>query len=276
MGCCMAVPQDSYAFIQRFGKHEKIARPGCLCIGCPMCCNVAGKLSRRIKQCSVRTDTKTKDSVFLNVECTIQYRPLDTDEQLYNAFYRLAHPESQIGSYVDDAVRSFIPTLELDQLFLAKDQIAHDVQGRIEEDMAAFGWKIRDVMVTDINIDRNLKSNMNQQNANRRLRIAAQEVAESQKYTQIAHAQAESEATYLQGNGISRKRQAIVEGMKTSVHEFSDSMKEMKPEDVLDLILVTQYFDTLKELSRGGSTRIIYTNKRPAQEVSKLLGFSKK
>eukprot|EP00919_Chromeraceae_sp_WS-2016_P054371 GHVR01129168.1.p1 GENE.GHVR01129168.1~~GHVR01129168.1.p1 ORF type:complete len:138 (+),score=32.48 GHVR01129168.1:58-414(+) len=117
---------------------------------------------------------------------------------------------------------------------------------------------------------------MNQQNANRRLRLANQELAEAQKFRQICLAQGESDSTFLQGSGISRKRQAIVEGMKETIDEFSTHLKEFKPQDVLDLILISQYFDTLKELANPGASTVVFTNKRSQKDLqgslNKIMG----
>ena len=48
--------------------------------------------------------------------------------------------------------------------------------------------------------------------------------------------QAESESKALQGQGIAKQRMAIVDGLKESV-----GMQSSRPEDVAELLLVTQY-----------------------------------
>lgn len=58
-------------------------------------------------------------------------------------------------------------------------------------------------------------------------------------------AEAEAEARYLSGLGVARQRKAIVEGLQSSVLEFSDEVEGAKPKDVMDLLLLSQYFDTL-------------------------------
>lgn len=66
---------------------------------------------------------------------------------------------------------------------------------------------------------------MNQINAAKRLREAAAEKAEAEKILQVKAAEASAEAKYLNGLGIARERKAIVEGLRDSVEEFSESVE---------------------------------------------------
>ncbi len=50
--------------------------------------------------------------------------------------------------------------------------------------------------------------------------------------------------------GVARQRKAIVEGLQTTVNEFSSQVPGTGAKDVMDLLLVTQYFDLLRELGK--------------------------
>ena len=58
-------------------------------------------------------------------------------------------------------------------------------------------------------------------------------------------AEAEAEARYLSGLGVARQRKAIVSGLQESVGSFSDEVEGATPKDVMDILVLTQYFDTL-------------------------------
>ncbi len=49
-----------------------------------------------------------------------------------------------------------------------------------------------------------------------------------------------AESKYLNGMGIARERKAIVDGLRGSVEEFSETVEGATPKDVMDLILLTQ------------------------------------
>merc|ERR1712096_77044 len=102
---------------------------------------------------------------------------------------------------------------------------------------------------------------MNEINANRRLRIANKEKAEAEKIVMIKHAEAEAESKYLSGDGIARQRKAIIDGLKDSVTDFSSAVAGTNPKSVMELILITQYFDTLKDLTSARMSKVIFTGK---------------
>merc|ERR1719263_747540 len=93
---------------------------------------------------------------------------------------------------------------------------------------------------------------MNEIDANRRLRVAATEKAEAEKVLKVKAAEADAESKFLQGQGIARQRTAIVEGLKHAV----GGNTEMNPKTVQELLLITQYFDTLEKLSNGSATTV--------------------
>ena len=58
-------------------------------------------------------------------------------------------------------------------------------------------------------------------------------------------AEAEAESRYLSGLGVARQRKAIVAGLQESVGSFSNEVAGATPKDVMDILLLTQYFETL-------------------------------
>ncbi|XP_022869293.1 hypersensitive-induced response protein 1-like, partial [Olea europaea var. sylvestris] len=91
-----------------------------------------------------------------------------------------------------------------------------------------------------------------------RLRLAANEKAEAEKILQIKRAEGEAEAKYLAGLGIARQRQAIVDGLRDSVLGFSVNVPGTTAKDVMDMVLVTQYFDTMKEIGATSKSSAVF------------------
>ena len=67
-----------------------------------------------------------------------QYRV--NEQNVTDAYYKLMRPEAQIKSYIEDALRSSVPKLTLDELFEKKDEIALEVQHQVAEEMTAIRW----------------------------------------------------------------------------------------------------------------------------------------
>ena len=72
---------------------------------------------------------------------------------------------------------------------------------------------------------------------------------------QVKAAEAEAEARYLSGLGVARQRKAIVHGLQESVGTFSEEVEGATPKDVMDILLLTQYFDTLAQV--GANSLIV-------------------
>lgn len=160
-------------------------------------------------------------------------------------------------SYVYDSVRSTLPTILLDDIFEAKDEIADAVKHDLLQNMPTFGYKIIKVLVNDIDIEPKVKSAMNDINMNARLRIAATEKAEADKILVVKAAEADAESKYLAGVGVSRQRQAIIAGLRESVVSFSGDVGGVTPQDVMQLLLTTQYFDMLTQVGEKSSVIFI-------------------
>jgi len=249
------------AFIETCGKFNRIAYPGANCVW--PCCGqaAAGTLSLRVRQLDVKCETKTKDNVFVNITINVQYQV--EKERMWDAFYRLSDNQQQISSYVFDVVRSTVPRLNLDETFLEKDQIGCSVKEQLSTQMQEFGFYIIHSLVNDVEPAHKVKSAMNEINAARRQRVAALEKAEAEKVAIVKAAEAEAEAKFLQGQGIARQRAAVVAGLRESCAEFTNQ-SDIQSKDVLELMLVTQYFDMLKDVGTSNRASTIFLPHSPA------------
>lgn len=262
MGTCFScVDQSTVAFIAQFGKFSRIAYPGFNCVHCYLGESVVGQLSLRVQQLDVRCETKTKDNVFVTMVVSVQYQVVK--ESLIDAFYKLTDSRSQITSYVFDVVRSTVPKINLDDVFVTKEEIALAIKTELSQSMSAFGYTIIQTLVTDIDPAAKVKSAMNDINAAQRLRVAAVERAEAEKVTVVKAAEADAEAKYLAGQGIARQRQAIVNGLRESIVAFQGEVEGVNSASVMDLMLVTQYFDTLKDIGASSKTNTVFMPHQP-------------
>lgn len=248
------VEQQTAAVVQRFGKFVRIAKPG-LNVKVPFIDAVAGRLNLRVQQLDVKVETKTEDNVFVTVVVSVQYFVIP--DKSYEAFYRLADPHSQITSFVFDVVRARVPKIKLDDVFEKKDEIAGAVKSELAEVMDDFGYGIVKALVTDIDPDAKVKTAMNEINAAQRLRVAASERGEADRILKVKAAEAEAQSKALQGRGIADQRKAIVDGLRDSVEHFRHGVPGATAHDVMSLVLLTQYFDTLKEIGQASKTNTV-------------------
>jgi regulator of protease activity HflC (stomatin/prohibitin superfamily) len=254
------VEQQTAAVVERFGKFRRVAGPG-LNLKVPFIERVAGRINLRVQQLDVTVETKTKDNVFVHIIVAVQYMVLG--EKIYDAFYRLDQPTVQITAYVFDVVRARVPKMELDDVFERKDEVAIAVKEELSGEMDTFGYIIVQALVTDIDPDKKVKESMNEINAAKRLREAAQERGEADKILKVKAAEAEAESKALQGRGIADQRRAIIDGLRESVDQFAQSISGTTPESIMQLVLMTQHYDTVKEIGASSRANTIFVPYSP-------------
>jgi len=209
-----------------------------------------------VQQLDVRVETKTLDNVFITTVVSIQYQVLQ--EKAYEAFYELTNPTQQITAHVYDVVRSQLPTLELDSVFEAKEELAMAVKNSLTETMTQYGYQILQSLITDLDPDQRVKNAMNEINSSKRLKFAVAERAEGEKILKVKSAEAEAEAKYLSGVGVAKQRKAIVDGLRTSIVDFSEGVRDVSNKDIMDLLLLTQYFDCINSVGTANHCKTTF------------------
>jgi regulator of protease activity HflC (stomatin/prohibitin superfamily) len=255
------VEQQNAVIIERFGKFSRIAQPG-LNFKIPFIETLSEQVSLRLMQLDVEVETKTLDNVFIHITASVQFKILPN--KIYQAYYTLDDARNQIQAYIFDVVRAKVPSILLDDVFSKKDEIAIAVREELHEVMDEFGYDIMKALVTDINPDSKVKNAMNEINEAQRLRIAASERGEAEKILKVKAAEAEAQAHILQGEGMAGQRKAIIEGLRDSLNEFQKDVHNVETKDVMSLILIAQYFDTLKEMGRSGKMNSIMIPHSPS------------
>lgn len=243
--------------VERFGKFRRVARPG-LNYKAPFVDSITKPISLRIQQLEVNIESKTKDNVFVTVPVAVQY--VIKEEQVVDAYYRLSNPEAQIRSYVFDTVRSALSGLELDAAFESKDDIARSVENTLSARMQEFGFNIVNTLVQDISPDARVRDSMNSINAAQRDRVAAQSLAEADKIKRVTQAEAEAESKRLQGEGVAAQRKAIAMGIAEQYEMLRKVGIEHSAEQ---LLLMTQYFDTMQDVARNGRSNVLFLPSNP-------------
>ncbi|XP_057798399.1 hypersensitive-induced response protein 4 [Salvia miltiorrhiza] len=253
---CACVDQASVGVVERWGRFDRLAQPGLHCFNFPGGEYLAGVLSTRIQSLDVKIETKTKDNVFVQLHCSIQYRVIK--ENADDAFYELQNPEEQIQAYVFDVVRAHVPRMTLDEVFEQKSDVAQAVSEELEKVMGAYGYNIEHILMVDIIPDPSVRKAMNEINAAQRMQLASVYKGEAEKILQVKKAEAEAEAKYLGGVGVARQRQAITDGLRENILNFSDKIEGTSAKEVMDLIMITQYFDTIKDLGNSSKNTTVF------------------
>jgi regulator of protease activity HflC (stomatin/prohibitin superfamily) len=257
------VEQQTAKIIERFGKFNRIATPG-LHLKIPLIEQIAWQADLRIEALNITVETKTIDDVFVAIQASVQYAVMP--DKIYESYYKLTDDEAQLKSYVFDVIRSRVPKMRLDDAFAQKDEIAHAVKTEVAEAMLSFGYQIYQVLVTDIEPDQRVKMAMNEINAAQRERMAAAERGEAERILVVKRAEAAKDSAQLSGEGIAAQRKAIVDGLRDSIVEFQEAVPDANSKEVMKIVLMTQYYDALKQMGEGG--KVIFANHAPGSVMT--------
>lgn len=217
------VRQQSVAIIERFGRYHKTSSSGInfrLPLGID---KIAARVQLRLLQSEIVVETKTQDNVFVTMNVATQYRV--NENNVIDAYYKLMRPEAQIKSYIEDALRSSVPKLTLDELFEKKDEIALEVQKQVAEEMSTYGYIIVKTLITKVEPDAEVKQSMNEINA--------------------------------------AQRKAIVDGLADSIKELKGANIELTEEQIMSILLTNQYLDTLNNFADSSGNNTIFLPANP-------------
>ncbi|RNE98498.1 hypersensitive-induced response protein 1-like [Trypanosoma rangeli] len=86
----------------------------------------------------------------------------------------------------------------------------------------------------------------------------------------VRAAEAACESRRLAGMGLAEQRKAIVAGLRKSVAEMRQDVPGLNNEDVLNLLMINQYYDTMKSVTENSRGSLLFI-----EGASGLQSFSK-
>lgn len=252
--CCLpCIRSSEYGVLERFGKFDRIMKPGMHVIKWPME-RVAGRVSVRIQQLDVDCVCKSFDHVFLHVSVSIQFQA--NIHQLFQSFYSLSSPTRQLISHTLDVLRSTLPKMSVDDIFASQESIALDLHRSLNGHMNQYGFTIQYALLTRIHPNDHVRQSMNEIEASKRIKESIPHRAEAIKVECVKKAEASAERAYLRGVGIARQRREIARGMVETIKSLNDSYNDTtSTKATMDLLLLTQYLDVLTAV--GGSKHVV-------------------
>jgi hypothetical protein len=93
--------------------------------------------------------------------------------------------------------------------------------------------------------------------------VAATARGEAEKILVVKKAEAQAESNALQGQGIANQRKAIIEGLQVSIEQFQKEVDGATAKEVMELVMLTQYFDTLKSIGESDRTNTLFLSHAP-------------
>ncbi len=262
----VTVQQNTVKIIEKFGKYSKTIDSG-LNLIVPFLEKPAKTISLALQNLHEEVDAVTKDKVVVKISANLVYQ---VDRKLVKEFYyELSDAMTTVRDYVENYMRSHVATKTHEELLSEREEFSLYLIDSLDDILIKWGIRIVSFQVINIAFPTEITDAMSKVVASQRLREAAQNESEAQKVKVVKQAEAEKEASILLGEGIAGQKKAIIEGLKSSISDLED-IKAFNPEEVMNLVVISQYFDTIKEVGSSPNTKVMFLNPAP-EGASKLV-----
>src|SRR5512141_1295149 len=185
--------------------------------------------------------------------------------------------EMSAAGMATTTLRSVIGGIALDEVLSQRENINTTLRTKLDEVTERWGVKVTNVEIREIIPPREVQEAMNRQMSAERIRRAvvtestgtreaAINVAEGEKQSNILRAEGEKQSAILRAEGEKLAQALRAEGFALALDKIFTSAK------VIDQKTMTlQYFETLKNLGQGASTKFIF----PMEFTSMIENFMK-
>jgi len=253
------VPQNHVGLVEQLGKYNRNLSSGINFI-IPFIEKISTQINLAVRNFLFELEAVSNDKVLVKLKANLIYSI--QAERVYQFWYELTDPRQTVASFVENYVRSFVATQSHEELLEKREEIAAYLMEHLSEKFAVWGIKIHGFQVMDIVFPTEITDAMSKVVASQRLKEAAQNQAEATKIRVVKEAEAEKDSRILMGEGVAGERQAIIDGLKKSIDDMK-TIPGLNTHEVMNLIVLSQYFDTVKAVGQSGNTKVLFMNPAP-------------
>lgn len=215
----------------------------------------------------------TKDNAGISVDFLWYYKVLDPTESVL----AVGNFESAAQGMATTTLRAVIGGISLDDVLSEREHINTMLRTRLDEVTERWGVKVTNVEIREIIPPREIQESMNRQMTAERIRRAvvteasgtreaAITIAEGAKKSAILEAEGKKQAAVLEAEGQKAAQELKAAGYAAALANIFASAKNIDQKT-----MTLQYFDALKELGKGASTKYIF----PMEFTSLMENFIK-
>lgn len=208
--------------------------------------------------------------------------PIDIDFLWYYKVVDAMMSVLQVGDFQSAAqgmavttLRSVIGEISLDDVLSEREHINNVLRSKLDEVTERWGVKVTNVEIREIIPPREVQEAMNRQMTAERVRRAVVtestgtrdaeiNIAQGEKQAAILRADGDRQSNILRAEGDRESQLLRAEGFATALQKIYDTAQNID-----EKTMTLQYFETLKEMGSGASTKFIF----PMEFTSLLENF---
>ena len=254
----------------KFNDRTGLRGPGLQILIWPF--QTASRIDLREEVINIPRQTNiTRDNAPIDIDFLVYLRPIDTEAQKV-VREGVNYHQSVIGM-ATTILRAVIGEMNLDDVLSQRETINQQLRVKLDETTGRWGIKVSAVEIKEIEPAPEIQEAMNRQMSAERIRRADVTEAEGKRQAAIAIAEGDKQADILRAEGHRQSEILTAEGDQQAAvlraEGFSTALDRIYQvaSEVDTNTLSLQYFETLKEMGKGESTKFIFP-----MEFTKLLG----
>jgi regulator of protease activity HflC (stomatin/prohibitin superfamily) len=268
------VKQQSVMIVETLGKFSGVLRPGINFI-IPFIQTIRSVQYLYIQNLDFKIEAITTDKVNISLDTTLVYHI--KPDKVAEAYYSIGDPISVIKSTIENSIRSYVANQTHEEILQKRDELTQYLMDHLSEKFDEWGREIDAFQVKDVILPDEITNAMSKVIASKRLQEAAEFEANANKILKVKAAEADREARKLSGLGVAEERQAIIDGLKSSIENMQNATGADTTE-VMNVVMLTQYMDTIKTVGLSENSKLIFMNSNPGsldEAMQNLMAYIK-
>jgi regulator of protease activity HflC (stomatin/prohibitin superfamily) len=272
LGAIRIVQEYERLVVFRLGRCVGERGPGIVFLIPIMDRGVRVDLREQVREIPHQTSI-TKDNAPIAIDFVWYYKVVDSA----NTVLQVGSFEAAAMYMATTTLRSVIGGIPLDDVLSQREHINQVLRTKLDEVTERWGVKVTNVEIREIIPPREVQEAMNRQMTAERVRRAvvtestgtreaAINVAEGEKQAAILKAEGDKQASILKAEGGKQAQALQAEGYGTALEKIFAAAKTIDQKT-----MTLQYFETLKAIGAGASTKYIF----PMEFTSLLENFLK-
>ena len=254
----------------KFSERGGLKGPGLRILVWPI--QTATRIDLREEVIDIPRQTNiTSDNAPLDIDFLVFLRPIEHEAQ--KVVLEVVNYHQAVIGMATTILRAVVGEMTVDEVLSRRERINDELRVKLDEITGRWGIKVTQVEIKEIEPAADIQAAMNRQMAAERLRRAEVTEAEGKRQAAITVAEGEKQAEILRAEGQRQSDILTAEGDQQAqvlrAQGFSTALDQIftVAQNVDTKTLSLQYFETLKEMGKGDSTKFIFP-----MEFTKLLG----
>ena len=254
----------------KFGRFQGMLGPGVV-FAIPIVHSIR-KIDTRIEVVDIPRQTNiTRDNAPIVIDFLVYMRGDIDQAQL--AVLEVGNYRSAVIGLATTTLRAVIGDIPLDDVLSQRERINEAIRTRLDSETARWGIKVTNVEIREIEPPPDIQESMNRQMTAERVRRAVVTEAEGTRESSITVAEGARQATILAAEGDRQAAILAAEGARQAsilrAEGFAEALNTIYvvAQNVDQKTMSLQYFEALKSLGEGDSSKIIFP-----MEFTKFLG----